>query len=329
MGSSAERYNLFFFSQMLKRRNFFIVIVLLSATLLVGGSFFFYSCEDDWCFLSDWQKIRATQSFEECEAHGFPVMQTYPRQCVAGSAAFVEKIEKHQEENIRITEPQPNDAIGLPFTLRGEARVFEGAFNYRLKDYDGTVLIERFATAHGIDAGQFGPFEISVSYPEPKGKIGILEVFDYSAKDGSEIDMVSVPVRFQKIAGARVAVFFTNQKKDPSGLSCEKTFPIYRRVAKSQVLARSALLELLKGPDRLEYEAGYGTAINSGTALQKISIENGVARVDFDSMLEVGVGGSCRVLAIESQIKETLKQFPTVKEVVISINGRTEGVLQP
>lgn len=314
---------------MLKRRNFFIVIIPLFAVLLAGGSFFFYSCEDDWCLLFDWQKIRVTQSFEECEARGFPVMQTYPRQCVAGSATFVEKIEKNKEENIRVLEPQPNDAISLPFALKGEARVFEGAFNYRLKDSDGTVLIERFATAHGIDASQFAPFEISVSYPEPKGKIGILEVFDYSAKDGSEIDMVSVPVRFQKIAGARVAVFFTNQKKDPRGLSCEKTFPIYRRVAKNQTLARSAITELLKGPDRLEYEAGYGTAINSGTALQKISIENGIAHVDFDSMLEVGVGGSCRVAAIESQIKETLKQFSSVKEVIISINGKTEGVLQP
>jgi len=32
---------------------------------------------------------------------------------------------------------------------------------------------------------------------------------------------------------------------------------------------------------------------------------------------------------IISQIKQTLKQFPTIKDVVISINGQTEVILQP
>jgi len=45
--------------------------------------------------------------------------------------------------------------------------------------------------------------------------------------------------------------------------------------------------------------------------------------------LQYQVGGSCRVSAIRAQIIETLKQFSTVKNVVISINGRTEDILQP
>jgi len=35
------------------------------------------------------------------------------------------------------------------------------------------------------------------------------------------------------------------------------------------------------------------------------------------------------VTAIRAQITETLKQFPTVENVVISIDGRTEDILQP
>jgi len=35
------------------------------------------------------------------------------------------------------------------------------------------------------------------------------------------------------------------------------------------------------------------------------------------------------VAAIRAQIRETLKQFPTVDEVIISIDGRTEDILQP
>ncbi|MBU3925210.1 GerMN domain-containing protein, partial [Patescibacteria group bacterium] len=56
---------------------------------------------------------------------------------------------------------------------------------------------------------------------------------------------------------------------------------------------------------------------------------NGIAKVDFDERLEFQAGGSCRVAAIRAEITETLKQFPTVNNVVISINGRTEDILQP
>ncbi|MBA7661011.1 hypothetical protein ES703_69021 [subsurface metagenome] len=63
--------------------------------------------------------------------------------------------------------------------------------------------------------------------------------------------------------------------------------------------------------------------------IQKLIIENGVAKIDFDEQLEFQVGGSCRVVAIRAQITETLKQFPTVDNVIISIDGRTEDILQP
>jgi len=41
------------------------------------------------------------------------------------------------------------------------------------------------------------------------------------------------------------------------------------------------------------------------------------------------VAGSCRVGAIRAQIEETLKQFPTVQNVIISVNGNTENILEP
>ena len=78
-----------------------------------------------------------------------------------------------------------------------------------------------------------------------------------------------------------------------------------------------------------EINNGFVSNINLGTRVQKLTIENGVVKVDFDEQLEFQVGGSCRVAAIRAQITETLKQFPTVDSVIISINGRTEDILQP
>jgi spore germination protein GerM len=60
-----------------------------------------------------------------------------------------------------------------------------------------------------------------------------------------------------------------------------------------------------------------------------VTIEGGVARVDFGSALAREVAGSCRVLAIRSQITATLMQFDTVARVEILIEGSSQGVLQP
>lgn len=126
-----------------------------------------------------------------------------------------------------------------------------------------------------------------------------------------------------------IKVFFGSNKLNPQVEDCRITYPLERKIIKTKAKARMALEELLKGPTSNEKEQGYFTSINSGVKIQKLSIENGVAKVDFDEQLEFQVGGSCRVAAIRAQIVQTLKQFPTVKDVVISINGRTEDILQP
>jgi len=125
-----------------------------------------------------------------------------------------------------------------------------------------------------------------------------------------------------------IRVFFNNSKFDPE-FSCNKVSPVERKVPKTKAIARAALEELLKGPTNPEKEAGFFTSINPGVKIQKLTIENGVAKVDFDEQLEFQVGGSCRVAAIRAQITETLKQFPSVTSIIISIDGRTEDILQP
>jgi len=149
----------------------------------------------------------------------------------------------------------------------------------------------------------------------------------------------------------KVKVFFNNSKLDPE-FSCNMVFPVEREIAKTQAVARAALEELLKGPTDKEKEEGFLTSVptreqiiqyrqlvlqNGGQApyegdeikINSLKIENGIALVDFSSELEAYGGGSCRVAAIRAQITQTLKQFPTVQEVIISMDGRTEDILQP
>jgi len=125
-----------------------------------------------------------------------------------------------------------------------------------------------------------------------------------------------------------VRAFFNNSNLDPE-FSCNKVFPVTREIEKTSAVGRASLLALLQGPTSAEKTDGFFTSLNENVKLQSLTIENGVAKADFDTQLENQVGGSCRVSAIRAQITQTLKQFPTVQEVIISIDGRIEDILQP
>lgn len=134
-----------------------------------------------------------------------------------------------------------------------------------------------------------------------------------------------------------VNIFFSNNFKDPAMIHCDATYPVERSVARLSDNERSvlgevmylAVLELLRGPTDYEKEKGYFSSINNGVKIQKITVENGIALVDFNDRLNEDVAGSCRVSAIRSQIEETMKQFPGVLEVKISVDGEFEEILQP
>src|SRR3989338_4757467 len=235
------------------------------------------------------------------------------------------------EPNISVSKPQPGDTVGLPLVIEGEARVFEATFAYRIKDGDGSLLLERHAmTDAGTgDIGEFRPFKVTINYSVPKFDSGSVEVFEYSAKDGTEINKVVVAIKFADVQSQTVKAYFSNEKKDPNMLNCSNVYAISRRIPKTTTPARAALEELLIGVDSKEYEDGYRTSINQGVKINSLVLEGGVITADFDDTLEAGVGGSCRAQATVALITQPLKQFSSVKKVVISINGRTEDILQP
>ncbi|MFH1193019.1 MAG: Gmad2 immunoglobulin-like domain-containing protein [Candidatus Jorgensenbacteria bacterium] len=244
--------------------------------------------------------------------------------------------------NVIVTSPQPGDTVGFPLIIAGKARVFENTFNYRVRDEE-TILYESNAMTDAPDAGILGDgstsltilslpkdFSLSVNYPAPQTARGTVEVFEYSAKDGEEINKVSVPIVFEKNPPSQtVNAYFSSRAEDPEAMECNKTYPAPRRIPKTSAPARAALEELLKGPDYVEADKGFFTSINPGVKINSLIVADGVARVDFDATMEAGMGGSCRVSAIRSQITNTLKQFPSVREVVIGVNGRVEDALQP
>lgn len=151
----------------------------------------------------------------------------------------------------------------------------------------------------------------------------------YEDQAGERVNEVGAPVAEESPEDTMVVqVYFNNNNLDPE-ITCEKVFATEREIPATLAVGTAALDELLAGPTKAEQAEGYYTNINSGVTLIGLKVVDGVAFANFDSRLEEGVAGSCRVIAIRSQITETLKQFPTVDEVIISVEGRTEDILQP
>ena len=160
--------------------------------------------------------------------------------------------------------------------------------------------------------------------------LGIIFVAGCGQQPISPIQPIETDTQAVQVANKmNVFVSFPNNQLDPKMLDCTKVFRTPRTIEETSAVGRVALEELFKGPTDEETEAGYFTTIPTGVKIQKLTIENGVAKVDLNKTLEYQVGGSCRVASIIAEIKDTLKQFPTVQSVIISIDGRTEDILQP
>ncbi len=115
-----------------------------------------------------------------------------------------------------------------------------------------------------------------------------------------------------------------------------------RSIPATPQIATSALNELLWGPTNF---SAYATSLPSTAEIMtysgrnetwgarvrllKLVITDGIATANFSPELQAYGGGSARAIMIRQQIEATLRQFSSVQQVVIAVDGQTENVLQP
>lgn len=235
-----------------------------------------------------------------------------------------------QQKEIEVFLPAPSTTtVGTKFVIYGKGRAFENTINYRISDAkNGEQLYLGNFMTNAPDAGIFGYFHQEVDLAKllkiipPVIKLDVLEL---SAKDGSDIHKTSFDLKTDQ-TGTAVFAYFNNSNLDPE-ISCNKTFAVASLVPKTQSVLRTAIEELLRGPAKMESEFGFNTSINKGTKLNSVKIISNTTYIDLSG--EIESGGSCRVTAIRSQITNTAKQFPNVKNTIISVDGRVEDALQP
>jgi len=314
------------------------IFVFLLIVIILGGAVVYFTV-----LKQDRVIVTSVNSFEECVSAGYSVMESYPRQCkTPDGKTFTEDIGNELEklDLIKINNPRPNQIIESPLFIKGEARgfwFFEASFPVKLFDNNGFLLGVTPAQALGDWMTEdFVEFTATLPFAVPSIPEGRL-VLEKDNPSGlpEHADELIIPIHFKEASEVSqefmtVKIFLSDSRfvNEPY-FDCSRTIAVERQVPKTLAVAKSAVEALLRGATQEEINQGFVSNINSGVRIQSLTIENSIAKVDFDEQLEFQVGGSCRVAAIRAQITETLKQFQTVDAVIISINGRTEDILQP
>ncbi|MDH4170752.1 MAG: GerMN domain-containing protein [Acidimicrobiia bacterium] len=97
--------------------------------------------------------------------------------------------------HIMVETPTPGAVVGDRLVIEGESNTFEANVLWVVTDGEGLIVAEGNTTADGGN-GTWGRFETVVELPADLSGRGAVIVFDESAEDGSQVDVVEYPVEF-------------------------------------------------------------------------------------------------------------------------------------
>jgi hypothetical protein len=177
--------------------------ILVLGILILSGALFYYrpntSTSDN--YPRDADRI---ESFDECVATGYPLMESYPRQCRADTQTFVENIGNELEmiDVINIENPRPNEVIAGTVEVIGQARgswFFEGSFSLILYNNQQQEIKRTSAFADGDwMTDEFVKFSANLEFTAPESKEGSIVLSKSNPSGLPENDQsLIVPIKFR------------------------------------------------------------------------------------------------------------------------------------
>jgi spore germination protein GerM len=126
-------------------------------------------------------------------------------------------------------------------------------------------------------------------------------------------------------ATTALRVYFNHAQQAGTDADCAIVFALPRQVPRTEAVATAALNQLFAGPSDAERAQGYRSPFSAHTAglLKRVRIEQGTAYVDLHDLRARlgGVTSSCGAAEFQAQVERTLRQFPTVRRVILAIDG--------
>lgn len=95
---------------------------------------------------------------------------------------------------ILVESPTPGQSVRGTVRVYGTANVFEAVFIAEVRDAAGATLAKKIVTA-SAGTGTRGTFDVTIPFTTPRTQMGSIVVYAESAKDGSPIDVVTIPIK--------------------------------------------------------------------------------------------------------------------------------------
>lgn len=149
-----------------------------------------------------------------------------------------------------------------------------------------------------------------------------------------------------------IKIYFGNKGLSQNPVDCAAVFPIERVVPNDLIIRRRAVEEFLKGPAPGEAAAGYFSSLptkeeiiafrdkvkaETGQApyegeeikIKSVKILAGTAYIVFSKEFKAYGGDLCRLDMIRAALRESLKQFPRIGGIMISLEGEEGNNINP
>lgn len=186
------------------KANLILAVLVIAA---IGAALWFMTKPEEQAVVINDSEIL---SFADCEAAGYPVMESYPRQCkTKDGRTYAEELPAPDPtyanataDHIRVTTPTPGSVTGKPITVMGEARggwYFEASFPIEVRNAAGAVIATGHAEAQGDwMTSEFVPFKATVEIPESFiGDAVLVLMNDNPSGMAENARSISFPIRIE------------------------------------------------------------------------------------------------------------------------------------
>jgi len=95
---------------------------------------------------------------------------------------------------ILVESPTIGDVVTSPLRIHGTSNVFEATSQVRLVDQNGKTIVEQHVTASS-GTGTRGTWDVTIPFEADPGSTITLVTFEYSAKDGSMVNVTEIPLQ--------------------------------------------------------------------------------------------------------------------------------------
>lgn len=121
-----------------------------------------------------------------------------PVEALGGEGVMLDRPQTREDyedllASITVESPAAGDEVSSPLRVAGSANVFEATVQLRLVTREGRVVTETFTTAT-CGTGCRGTYEEELRFSVAERTEAYLEAYEASAEDGSEINLVRVPI---------------------------------------------------------------------------------------------------------------------------------------